>query len=336
MQAESNSLPTRRSIPWSMIITLGLAVLLLFLAFRGVDWGAMVETVRQGQPVYLFIGFWVITASYFGRALRWRVLLSAEKSIHPFTVFWGTCVGYLGNAFLPARAGELIRSAMLGQKTGINKSYVLATALTERIFDAALLVLIVLFSITTLGNVPDWLQSGIVGIGVVGVAGVLGLFFAPYFEPLIRRVLMHPRLPLPESIKLKLEPLITQFLNGMRAFQNPGRALGFALLTIVIWSIDTVFALQIANAFQLTITVPQVLLLLAALGLASAAPSTPGYVGIYQFVAVTVLTPFGFEQSEALVFILAFQAVSYAIVIVWGLTGLWRLGGTKNIAPAHQ
>jgi glycosyltransferase 2 family protein len=67
--------------------------------------------------------------------------------------------------------------------------------------------------------------------------------------------------------------------------------------------------------------------LIAALGLSSAAPSTPGYVGIYQFVAVTVLAPFGFARDEALAFILATQAVNvYAVVIVWGTLGLWSLG----------
>ena len=47
---------------------------------------------------------------------------------------------------------------------------------------------------------------------------------------------------------------------------------------------------------------------LAALGLASAAPSTPGYVGIYQFVAVSVLAPFGFVREQALVFVEADRA----------------------------
>jgi len=38
------------------------------------------------------------------------------------------------------------------------------------------------------------------------------------------------------------------------------------------------------------------LLVLTALGLSSALPSTPGYVGIFQFVAVTVLAPFGIDR----------------------------------------
>jgi len=60
-------------------------------------------------------------------------------------------VGYLGNAFLPARAGELIRSAYLGQKTGAGTSFVFATALVERLLDVIALVLI--------GSVAVLLQS---------------------------------------------------------------------------------------------------------------------------------------------------------------------------------
>ncbi|MCZ2097626.1 MAG: flippase-like domain-containing protein, partial [Anaerolineae bacterium] len=80
----------------------------------------------------------------------------------------------------------------------------------------------------------------------------------------------------------------------------------------------------------LTLSAPQALLLLAALGLSSAIPSTPGYVGIYQFVAVTVLVPFGLTQDEALVYIIAFQLVTYVGVTIWGAVGLWRLGVSRR------
>src|SRR5690242_3369470 len=105
---------------WMLFITLGLAAVLLFLAFRGVNWGDMIQTLRSGRIELLALAFGVITVSYFLRGMRWRVLLSAERLLHPVTVFWGTCAGYLGNSFLPARAGELIRSALIAQKANIS------------------------------------------------------------------------------------------------------------------------------------------------------------------------------------------------------------------------
>jgi hypothetical protein len=73
----------------------------------------------------------------------------------------------------------------------------------------------------------------------------------------------------------------------------------------------------------------QSLILLSALGLSSAIPSTPGYVGVYQFVAVTVLVPFGFSRAEALAFILISQVLNYLVVSFWGLIGLWQVN--KNL-----
>lgn len=313
---------------WLLVVSFALAVVLLVLAVRGVDWNAMLATARQGRLGYLVAAFAVLTISYFQRGMRWRVLLSAEKPVALSDAFWATCVGYLGNSFLPARAGELIRTVLIGQAANISKSYVLATALTERILDVPTLVLFTLLSIPFVGTLPDAIVAASRVLAVVSLAGVGVLFLAPRFQGLIIRLL--GRLPLPGSLLERLLTLTEEFLLGMRAFQHVRRALAFAGLTITIWSTDVVVALLIANAFSLTLSAPQALLLLAALGLSSAIPSTPGYVGIYQFVAVTVLVPFGFTQDEALVYIIAFQLVTYVGVTIWGAVGLWRLGVSRR------
>jgi hypothetical protein len=77
------------------------------------------------------------------------------------------------------------------------------------------------------------------------------------------------------------------------------------------------------------------IIVLAALGLASSLPSTPGYLGIYQFVAVSVLPPFGVTAAAALAFVLLLQAVIYLVSIVFGVLGVFALGGTRG-AGAEQ
>jgi len=79
----------------------------------------------------------------------------------------------------------------------------------------------------------------------------------------------------------------------------------------------------------LTLSLAQVMLFLVGLGLSSAIPSTPGYVGVYQFVAVTLLPLFGISKSQSLSYVLILQATSMVVVIVSGLIGLWRLGIRK-------
>jgi uncharacterized membrane protein YbhN (UPF0104 family) len=118
---------------------------------------------------------------------------------------------------------------------------------------------------------------------------------------------------------------VASFLVGAAALQHWVRLGQFLLFSAAIWTLDMLTSLQVARAFSLELSPALALVLLAALGLSSALPSTPGYVGVYQLVAVAVLTPFGFTQSQALVYILAYQAVNYLVISVWGLLGLWKL-----------
>src|SRR6476469_6616310 len=122
--------PTRkRSLYW--LIALPLAALLLYLAFRGVDWRRVWHVATGANVKFLAAGWVGNNLSYLVRSLRWRVLLSAGQAIPLSTVFWSNSAGYLGNAFLPARAGEVLRSAMISARSGLSKTFVLTTALSE-------------------------------------------------------------------------------------------------------------------------------------------------------------------------------------------------------------
>lgn len=308
---------------WLLVISLLLAAGLLYLAFRRVDWVELWRTIRTASVGWLLLTVAVNTACYLLRALRWRVLLTAEQPVGFGTVFWSNMAGYLGNNFLPARAGEVIRSVALGRRAGISKSYVLATALTERILDVVALVTISLVAALVLGSSGAGSAELVRAFRIMGIVGVLGLafvIFAPRGEKLLRRLVV--RLPGAG----KLDGMLTQFLLGLRALGSPGRVARFAALTAVIWLGDGLASVVVARALHLSLNLPQALLLLAALGLSSALPATPGYVGVFQFVAVTVLMPFDFTRSEALAFILVVQALNYVLVLVLGLFGLGRLG----------
>lgn len=322
----ANTLPTgtaSRRGRWSMLIAIVLAVVLLWLAFQGADWNTMLQTVRAADPLYLVAALVIMAGSYVARSLRWRVLLNAAAPTSVLTAFWGTCAGYLGNAFLPARAGELLRTYLISEKTGASKGYVLATALTERLFDAVLLVATMLLLLGQFAQIPEWITGATRTMGIIGLAGALILLAAPRMTVLVERVLT--RLPLPTRWSDRIAALITHFLQGFGALQTPGRAFSFTFFTLMAWTLDVILALQIGHAFGVTFEVTHVLLLLAAVGLGSAAPSTPGYIGIYQFVAVTILTPFGYSQDFALVYILAYQLINYTLVTIFGLIGLWML-----------
>jgi len=309
---------------WVFLFSLILVAVLLFFVLRGLDWVALWVTVKSGHYEILFITIPIASINYFIRALRWSIIVSSEKKTPLLLVFWANMVGYMGNAFLPARAGELLRSAYLGRKTGLGTSFVLATAMAERVLDAIALVLVGSVSLLCLGNISPWLANAVRFMALAGTMGLAIIIIAPFQEKLILRIFR--LLPLSLKTSRFISGQITRFLLGMRSLRNGRRLLTFLLLTGIIWLVDAIGTIIGVRILSQTLNLGQALILLSALGLSSAIPSTPGYVGVYQFVAVTVLVPFGFSRVEALGYILISQVLGYLLFGFWGLLGLWQLG----------
>jgi len=295
---------------------------LLYFSVRGVDWRTVVRIIAGAQWRYLAAALAITTSSFFWRSVRWRVLLNAEARFSVGMVFWANMAGYLGNNFLPARAGELIRSFLISNSSTLSKAYVLTTALGERLMDVIALVLWSSLILLWLDSKPQWMTQLSGTMAIIAGAGALVIILLPHTGGLVEKVLA--RIPMPAAVRKFLLRLAEQVMLGLRAFHHWGRFAAFILLTVMIWISDAFGVILGAKALGLTISFRVAMLLLTGLGLGSALPSTPGYVGIYQFVAVTVLTPFGITHDAALAYILVAQAVGYVVVLSFGLPGLYR------------
>jgi len=322
----------RTVLLWTGILLLAAGA--LYLACRKVDWQELLSILKQAHAGWLLAGCGTISVSYLIRGVRWRGLLCAERPVALHTVFWSSMVGYLGNCYLPARAGELMRSAMLGQRSGISTGYVLATALTERILDAIALVGIALVAVSTMHGLPSRFVVAAHTLGVIALTAVGILWLALHCRRVLAGLLR--RLRLAEALQARIITVVEQFACGAQAIKHGARALQFTGLTAVIWLLDAVSSVIWAHALGLALTLPQALLLLAGLGISSTVPSAPGAVGIFQFVAVTILVPLGFTHSAAMAYILVVQACTYLVVTVWGGIGLGLWAAWKRQAQRPE
>jgi uncharacterized protein (TIRG00374 family) len=306
---------------WSWFLSIPLAAALLYLSLRGVDWKRVWQTIAGARWGFLAAGCGCSCFSFFLRALRWRILLNAEERLSVAQVFSANMAGYLGNSFLPARAGELVRTLVISARSSLSKTYVLTTALSERLMDVIALVL--WSSLILLGTAakPRWMEEVSRTTAMVAAVGALAIALLPHTESLCQNLLR--RLPPHSALRERLLRFADQVLLGVRAFHNVGRFLGFAALTVAIWMMDAFGVMLGAHGLGLHFSFTVAMLLLTGLGLGSALPSTPGYVGIYQFVAVTVLTPFGISRDAALAYILVAQASIYVVLLALGLPSLY-------------
>jgi glycosyltransferase 2 family protein len=314
-------------------IAIALAAVLLYRVLRGVDWMRVWHTVLGARWEYLALAALISVGSFVLRALRWRILLNAGASepLRAASVFRANMAGYLGNNVLPARAGEVIRSLIISSQSSLSRTYVLTTALSERMTDAIVLVLLGSLMLSWVAK-PAWMEGVARTMAVVAGAGALSLMILPHAEGLAVGIVQW--LPIPSAVKERIKALVQQILLGIRAFHHVGRFAGFAAFTAAIWTADATSLIISARGLGLHIEYPAAFLLLTAMGLGSALPSTPGYVGIYQYAAVTVLAAFGIERDQALAYSLVTQVVGYLVVAVLGIPGLygaWGRGKAKRI-----
>jgi glycosyltransferase 2 family protein len=318
--------PRRRAVSFSVAALLAAA--LVYYSLRGVEWRQVARIVTSAAPGRLTLAAAIATGTLFLRAYRWRILLNAEGAVRVSTAFWATAAGYFGNNFLPARAGELVRTFMISSRSTLENTYVLATALSERAADAVVLVVISAVVLLTLPAQPGWLASAARPFAILGLLGALAIAILPLLGSVGRSAI--ERAPLPHALRPRLIRVMEHGLRGLRAFHDARRLSGFLGLTVLIWCLDALGTVTSGAALGFRIPISVAFLLIAGLGLGSALPSTPGYVGIYQFVAVTVLMPFGFSRTDAIAYILVAQAVGYVVIGFWGSLGLLRYRRTRR------
>src|SRR5208282_5230943 len=91
-------------------ISLGLAVLLLVLFLRKLDFAAV------GRSIAAAHAGWLVTAVLAGllatpllRSFRWSLLLKKAGNPTFLQLVSATCIGFAASTLLPARAGEIVR-----------------------------------------------------------------------------------------------------------------------------------------------------------------------------------------------------------------------------------
>jgi uncharacterized membrane protein YbhN (UPF0104 family) len=211
---------------------------------------------------------------------------------------------------------------MISSRCGLANAYVLATALSERIADAIVLAVTSAIVLLAIPSPPGWLADAAKPVAILGLLGAATIALLPMLGPVGRAAIA--RAPLPRLLRPRLLTAMEHGLRGLRAFHDVRRLSAFIGLAVVIWCLDAAGTVIGGAALGLHIAPAVAFLLLAGLSLGSALPSTPGYLGIYQFVAVSVLQPFGFSRADAIAYILVAQALMYVVIGFWGSLGLLR------------
>lgn len=128
------------------IISLILAILLVWLAFRTVHWESFFNGLKETRWAYVFLFFVASTLALVFRQERWRMLLrSHNPKIRRIETWDSTNVGNIVNIVLPG-AGEFVRCGYVSSpKLKYDKAF--GTIVCERAFDLLAVGLMLLLAL---------------------------------------------------------------------------------------------------------------------------------------------------------------------------------------------
>ncbi len=305
-----------------LLVLVGLAIsaVAAWLAIRGVDLDATLATIRSADPAPLAATLAVIAVQLVIRSWRWQALLpstSADEGprerVRIRRIVPVALVGYLGNAVLPARLGEPLRSVVLARRERLPIASVFGSAVLERVLDTFVLAALGLVAAVAIGVEPWIVRVGLIGVVISAVVLVV-LALAPSVLPRVRSA------ALAGVIRLALRFAEVARLRGPRA-------LAVAIsLSLVAWLLDATVYWLVARSLGVELAPLGAVLVSAVTVLSTAVPSAPGYVGTFELAAVAALGALGVAPDTALACALVAHAAAVLPMTVAGAAAIAFMG----------
>jgi uncharacterized membrane protein YbhN (UPF0104 family) len=316
-----------------LVVGIAVSVLAVILLLGVVDVPGTLALLRSVDPGWLVLPLLSLAVQFTLRGIRWTLLLRSV-TVEPVAVrgvLGPLSAGYLANAVLPARIGEVVRGVLVSRRQGLPIGPVAASIVVERMIDLAALFsigIVVMGTQLTLG----WpIVVGAIGSAVATIAVIV---LGPGLADRVPRAL-------PAGIRAPLaQPLAS--LAGVRL---PVATAAYGL-SVVAWFGDAILFWSCARAVGLDLAPADAMVIAIGAALGTALPAASGYVGTYELgvVALASLVGIGSESALAVALLAHFLAIvpmamvglAYTVRtgVRWGLSDAaprWRLGGDPQV-----
>jgi uncharacterized protein (TIRG00374 family) len=308
--------------PWArgLVVLLALVSALLALWWRGPEWSDVYHAFDFVAWRWIVVGLVLNLVSVLARAISWNLTIgqAVPDPQPPFgRVFSAFGIGLLGNAVLPARAGELARVAVLRRhvesETG-SSATLLGTVFAHRLFDLFPVSLLVVFVLLT-AKIPHWAVTSVVIVLLVGLALLTVAMVSA------RRARSHR----PQAAGA-VRRLMSMARQGLAVLRTPLAAAAAIFFQIVGWLLQLLAVWAVTAAFDMDVPLHAAAVVLLLMNVATIFPLWPGNIGLLQAAVALPLVSYGVAYSTGFAFGLVLQAIEMSVGVGVGLAMLAREG----------
>lgn len=303
-----------------------LTVVLLYFAFRGLDWNAFVEGLRSCNYWWIFGAMAAGVLGTVLRGLRWRLLLlPIDPKVRRVDCFNAYAVCYLSNIAV-LRSGELVRCGMIADSSKVPFKDSLGSVMVERAWDVAVSAFIILWMVlfTRFGgylNEIVWtpflnslsinsLRFLIAAIVIISA----GVWLIVHFKEKI----------LSSRLGSKVVSFCRGIFNGIKAAFKMKHGFLFIAYTVtvqVLYWLEIVFVIKAFPAVS-HLTGMDAMFIMALALIGWAVPVQGGFGAYHVIVSMALVPIYGIDQSTALVFATISHEAQIVQMILVGFTAL--------------
>lgn len=296
----------------------------LFLALRGIEWAALATALRQVRLGWLLVAIAVEMLTIWINAIRWRWLFWPHYRPRVGRLYAILCVAQLANTVLPGRLGLPLRVLLVGEDGQVSRATAVTTLAVEKALEGVTLCLLGIFLFLAV-DLPDWLRLSAILFGCLLLALLLliggGLRWR---DDILKRM--------PTWAPDWLSRFSTALLDGLDSLRSA--PVGWRLwgLSWVYWVAVAVINALVLQAVGLRVPPVALLVLLFVLQIGLRLPSSPGSIGVFDFLGMVSLAIFGIDKTSALGAMLLLHLILYlppSLVgvgyLLWTSTGLGQL-----------
>lgn len=303
-----------------------LTLLLLYLAFRGMDWNVFMDGLRSCNYWWIFAAMAAGVLGTIFRGLRWRLLLlPIDPKVRRVDCTNAYAVCYLSNIAV-LRSGELVRCGMIADSSRVPFKDSLGSVMVERAWDVAVSALMLLYLVffTRFGgfmveNVWNPFVNSLSFDSLWVVLGIILLLVAGLW------LIMHYK----ERIKAsKWGGRIMEFckgiVNGVKAAFKMKKGWLFVTYTVLVQLLYWLEVVFVIHAFPAVSHLNGMdALFIMMLGLIGwAIPVQSGFGAYHVIVSMALVPIYGIEQKTALVFATISHEAQIAQMLLFGLAAL--------------
>lgn len=309
---------------WQFWLGIAISAVFLYDILGKLDLAEAWEIARNGNYWWIIPGVAVYFVAVWARTWRWHYMLRSIKQVPLRRLFPVVVIGYMGNNVYPFRAGEFIRAYVLKRKEDISASASLATIIVERIFDGVTMLFFVFVVLPIAPEAAEW-RDIVIWFSIL-FFGVLGVFFLIAASParsqklaawFIERVV-------PSRFHSAAQNITGRFLEGLNCLRSGKDVLMIFVTSVAIWLTETTKYWFVMHAFDFRVSFFVLMLMTAVVNLATTLPSSPGYVGTFDWPGIKVLEGVGIQRAIATSYTLVLHVALWLPITVLGFYYMWR------------